>query len=84
MFPELVNFIFVCKQTEETEFKKNKNIFHQRRKFDCFAICVFQVYFWFDLLTIMSCEIQVNAIVEGLQEIQAFFGLGAIAGKFFV
>lgn len=41
------------------------------------------VYFWFDLLTIMSCEIQVNAIVEGLQEIQAFFGLGAIAGKFF-
>lgn len=30
----------------------------------------------------MSCEIQVSAVVEGLDEIQTFFGLGGISGNF--
>jgi Rab3 GTPase-activating protein non-catalytic subunit len=30
----------------------------------------------------MSCEIQINAIVENLEEVQSFFGLGAISGDF--
>lgn len=29
----------------------------------------------------MSCEIQVSAIVENLDEIQTFFGLSGISGK---
>lgn len=29
----------------------------------------------------MSCEIQVSAVVEKIDEIQTFFGLGGIAGR---
>lgn len=32
----------------------------------------------------MSCEIQVNAVVENLEEIQSFFGLGGISGNFVI
>lgn len=31
----------------------------------------------------MSCEIQISAVVENLEEVQTFFGLAAISGKYF-
>lgn len=36
------------------------------------------------LVAIMSCEIQVNAVVDNLEEIQSFFGLGGISGNFVI
>jgi hypothetical protein len=30
----------------------------------------------------MSCEIQANAVIENLDDIQIFFGLGGISGDY--